>query len=171
MNPGPYRTVLLYKNNMIVTILASLILVGGGVGFYFAFKNLLKLQKDYEEDRAQLKVNGALFEGEEKFTKEQITEVMQNFVYFEKMLTDKQTTFEEIRAYAISATQRLEQRPEQVRKELKKDVETLLQQNRELLRQVQLVDRKIEQERSILFSEIQSIKAKLYAKDSTKRSY
>jgi len=149
--------------NMITVIqaIALFAFLSASIVLALLYYNLLQLKKNYEEDRAQAKVNGALFDGEETFTKEEIREVMQNFVQFEKLLQDKEKAFKELRDYVITIIERLEQRPEVIRRELLKETKQLKQLNRERQQDHKLLIEQVKERHSIIFEELRSFRTKV----------
>ena len=153
-------------------ILSFIIIHVGLLVFYTKlYREIAAVKKNYEEDRAQVKVNGALFEGEESFSKEEIRDVMSRYVHFSELLDERDERTVELKNYITLATQRLESRPEEVRKELVKEIKTLTDQHRALLFELQKVDRKVIQETNVLFQEIQNLRATIGREANTKRSY
>lgn len=150
------------RNNMITVIqaVAFFAFLSASVVLTLLYHNLLQLKKNYEEDRAQVKVNGALFDGEETFSKEEIKEVMQNFVQFEKLLQDKERAFKELRDYVVTIIERLEQRPEAVRRELLKETKHLRQLNKELQQDHKLLIQQVKERHGIIFEELRSFRTK-----------
>lgn len=154
-------------------MILSLIIVHVGLLLMYTklYREVTALKKENQEERAQLKVNGALFEGEESFSKEEIRDVMSRYINFHELLDERDKKTAQINSYIIKATHRLESRPEEVRKELTKEVQALTDQHRALLFELQKVDRKVVNETNVLFQEIQNLRATIDREANTKRSY
>jgi len=154
-------------------MILSLIIIHVGLFVFYTklYREIDTLKQTYEEDRAQVKVNGALFDGEESFSKEEIRDVMSRYVDFSELLDERDKKATELQNYITLATHRLESRPEAIRKELLKEVKVLTDQHRALLFELQKVDRKVVNETNVLFQEIQNLRATINREANTKRSY
>lgn len=133
-------------------LILSLIIVHIGLlyVYYKTRKELLELKSQYNLEKSQLEVNNALFENEGQFTKEEIQSIMGKFLDYDRL-----------RDYLYTATQRLENRPEEVRSELKKELRERVNTDRELLNEIKTLNNELFTLRQFTLEEIPAIKRKI----------
>lgn len=154
----------------------SLIIIHIGLVYvYYRTRNeLLELKALYSREKSQLQINNALFSSEMSLTKEEITNTVNNLVEFKQLVEAKDKEFDELRLYLVKATQNLEGRPEEVRREftkkLKEHLKEIGQSNRETKNKVDIFTRELNELTKYVYDEIPNIKRKI-GSNPTKRNY
>lgn len=91
----------------------------------------------------------------------------------EDFFNERKEALKQIEDYVIKAAQNLEQRPEEIRRELMRELKITNRHNQQLLAQIQQLSQKFDSDRKILFAEIDYLKRSLQEQKtvSTSRKY
>lgn len=79
----------------------------------------------------------------------------------EELFNERKEALERVENYVTAAVAKLEQRPEEVRRELMKELKIIGKHNQQLLAQIQQLNQKFDSDRKIFLAEIDYLKRSL----------
>jgi uncharacterized protein YoxC len=154
----------------------SLIIIHIGLVYvYYRTRNeLLNLKASYNREKSQLQINNALFSSEMSLTKEEITNTVNNLVEFKQLVEAKDKEYQNLNSYLIRATQNLEGRPEEIRREFIKKFKEHLREvnksNQEVKSKLNILTDEVNGLTKYVYNEIPNIKRKV-GSNPTRRNY
>lgn len=154
----------------------SLIIIHIGLVYvYYRTRNeLLELKALYNQEKSQLQINNALFSSEMSLTKEEITNTVNNLVEFKQLVEAKDEEYQNLNSYLMRATQNLEGRPEEIRREFikrfKEHLREVNKSNQEIKSKVNILTNEVNELTKYVYDEIPNIKRKV-GSNPTLRNY
>ena len=96
-----------------------------------------------------------------KATPEKVPATPEEVVTLEELFNERKEALQKVENYVTAAVAKLEQRPEEVRRELMKELKIIGKHNQQLLTQIQQLNQKFDSDRKIFLAEIDYLKRSL----------